>query len=475
MTSASGWCGLTAYRDPIANVSDDGRFAISVTTPTATGVRFEGSCGVFDLFKFGPGLSQLFSGQTFGFGSGSAEPGLLRAYAAATAVIDPTEYDAGVIGTNPYRARTLFGSAAGFADVFVPPPASGAPNAGDPTTLKAALHLDCVENASSLVNSGIYVAAYTPDAFAADDLPYASVGYQTDLGGGGHTGCPIDTSAFPKVIAVTVGTPVVVAVGIGVTVATPVTSLAFPEFTLYSNALNTGTLVLTTADDVPLTGQTGKVYSVPGALPTVTTSSTVTTTSSAPPTTTTLAGCAGTCGDGAVDAACGEACDCAATADPIQAAYGCDGSTIQPPQAECVTCRGCQLLPVRCEVVTTTTIGTGNTTTTTLPGGCIGLAGIAAARCAIDAFLAEPLCLDAPAKRKIEAGVRRKLGAVGKALGRALTAEGKKRARLQRKAMKKLAAVGRRADVLGGKKLSDACATRIAGLVERIAPLIEGS
>jgi hypothetical protein len=251
------------------------------------------------------------------------------------------------------------------------------------------------------------------------------------------------------------------------------------------NALNTATLEITSADGAPLTGQSGKTYGPPGLLPTVTTSSTVTTTSSAPTTTTTLVGCAGTCGDGTVESACGETCDCTAIADPIQAAYGCDGESIVPPQEGCMTCRGCRLVDARCAEVapattttivgattTTTSVG-GGTTTTTLPAACAGTSGIAAAACVIDAFLAEPLCPDTPPPSKIESGFRKKLGGVRATLGRAASATGKKRARLLRGATKKLTGVGKRAGKLSDKKLSPACAERVGDLVDRATSLIE--
>jgi hypothetical protein len=95
------WCGLTTYHDPVLGSADDGRFATSVTTPTANGLALESRCGLFDFFTFGPGASQLFSGRSHSFSTGVAEPGVLRLYGEATAVIDPTKYDAVVIGTTP--------------------------------------------------------------------------------------------------------------------------------------------------------------------------------------------------------------------------------------------------------------------------------------------------------------------------------------------------------------------------------------
>jgi hypothetical protein len=483
---ASGWCGLAAYHDPVLNSTDDGRFATSVTTPTASGLTIEGRCGLFDLINFGPGASQFFSGRSISFTTGVAEPGVLRLYGEATVMIDPTKYDVGVIGTTPYRARAYTGSRVSFADVFVPPPAAGAPNAGDATTLEVTMHLDCIESGSFGVNTGISVSAYTPAEYAADGGQYDSVTYVTDVVPGVlHAYCPFDFTGFPKVFNVTVGTPVVLRFDLGMSMDTQTTTVQVPGGTLFSNALNTATMIVTSADDVPLTGQSGKVYSAPGPLPTVTTSSTVTTTSTAPPTTTTLAGCAGTCGDGAVDAACGETCDCPAPADAIQAAYGCDGAAIVPPQEGCMTCRGCRLVPARCAeaapattttiagATTTTTSVDGGTTTTTLPAACAGTSGVAAAGCIIDTFLAEPLCPDAPPPSKIEGGFRKKLGTVRATLGRAVAATGKKRSRLVRGATKKLTGIGKRAAKLGGKKLSPACAERVGDLVDRATSLIE--
>jgi hypothetical protein len=331
------------------------------------------------------------------------------------------------------------------------------------------------------------VSVYTPSEYANDGSQYDGV-FLSTITGLGHSVCQLTNAELHNEFAATVGTPVVVAFRIGTSVQTGVLPLfiglsSLAKYVLSMNALNTATLEITSADGAPLTGQSGKTYGPPGPLPTVTTSSTVTTTSSAPPTTTTLAGCAGTCGDGTADAACGETCDCAATADPIQTAYGCDGAAIVPPQESCVTCRGCRLLEVRCEqvvpVTTTTTVAgqtttslAGGATTTTLPAACAGTAGLAAAACVIDAFLTEPLCTDAAVPAKIESGFRKKLGAVRTTLGRAESAGGKKRVRLLRGAGKKLGGIAKRADNLAPKKISDACAVRIEHLVDRVTNLI---
>jgi hypothetical protein len=471
--SAFGWCSVLAYDDPdYQGHPEEGRFATTVTTPTPTGLALESSCGVFDFFTFGSGLAQTFSGRSRGFAMGSADPGVLRLYGEAVSEIDPSLYEVGVVGASPYRARTLLGASVAYADVFVPGPTSGAPNAGDATTLKPILRLDCVESGTYGFSTAIFINAYSPEAYAADLAPYDGFFIETAIPGGGHSACEIDTTDLPRLIGVTVGTPVVIAVGIGVDFDLGIATPDFPLLSAYSNALNTGTLELRDADGMVLTGQSGKVYGPPGVLPTITTSSTVSTTSTLPPTTTTLPGCAGTCGDGTVQPACAEACECPPTGDPIQAGYGCDGTAITPPQPECLTCRGCQVLSLRCFENPTTTVpwsSTTSTTTTTLPAACAGLGGASAARCLVDGFLAEPLCLDAPARSKIEKRLRRKLGGVVKILDRSLVAGDKKEARLLRKAVKKLAAVATRAE----KKLSATCAGRVGSLVEAATSLIE--
>lgn len=145
-----------------------------------------------------------------------------------------------------------------------------------------------------------------------------------------------------------------------------------------------------------------------------------------------------------------------------------------------MTCRSCQLLDVRCAAVlpsttTSTTAGGSGTTSTTLPDACAGLTGVVAARCIIDAFLAEGVCLDASSVAKVEARLRRKLSGVRTTPERALDPSAKKGERLERRAIKKLAAVGRRARALAGRKLSDACAARVNGLVSEATQRIKAS
>jgi hypothetical protein len=72
---------------------------------------------------------------------------VLRLYAEVGAEGSPALYGTGfVLGQNPFRASAQVGASIGFADVIVPPAGSGAPNVGDPTTIKAVFRLDCVES-----------------------------------------------------------------------------------------------------------------------------------------------------------------------------------------------------------------------------------------------------------------------------------------------------------------------------------------
>ncbi len=371
-SSVGGTCGLAAYGVP---GPADQRSLIAVTTPTGNGLEFEGSCGTFDGFNFAPDLSQYFFGGSYAFAKGMSAPGVLRMYGEVGAEGSPAAYGTGfVMGENPYRARAQLAMTVGFADVVVPPAGTGAPDVGDPTTITAAYRLDCVESElNSLVNTVAIVALYTPTAYANDEAPYATSFRSTRVSPTMHAICELTNAGFDDEFAATVGTPVVVAVSIATTLDSSVLPIIFPfsslaKYVLWTNALNTATLEIASADGAPLTGQSGKTYGPPGPLPTVTTSSTVTTTSSLPPTTTTLVGCVGTCGDGTVEAACGETCDCPPTADPIRAAYGCDGATIVPSQEACVVCRGCRIVDARCEVVlptTTTSISTSSSTSVT--------------------------------------------------------------------------------------------------------------
>jgi hypothetical protein len=270
------------------------------------------------------------------------------------------------------------------------------------------------------------------------------------------------------------------------------------SYAVYTDALNTGTFVVHDADDTPLVGASGHIYAPVGPLPTLTTT-TVTTTTSTTVTTTTLPSCAGTCGDGTVQADCSETCECAPTTDPVAAAVGCIGADVVPPEDDCVLCRGCLLDTSRCASpagTTTTTLPGAGTTTTTLPGvgsttttmpaahgttttstlpaipppPCAGLSGAARARCTLDEALAHPLCGADPIPPKLDGALRTKLRAASTLLGASLSAEGTKQAHLVSKARRKLGAAGRQSAAAvrsknAKRRLSAACAATIARLV----------
>jgi hypothetical protein len=82
---------------------------------------------------------------------------------------------------------------------------------------------------------------------------------------------------------------------------------------------------------------------------------------------------------------------------------------------------------------TTTTMSSGTTTTTTLPD-CAAAAGLAAARCRLDAVLARPLCGD-PLPKGVEQRVRAPLRKAVAALQRAIDAPTAKQPRFVRRAL----------------------------------------
>src|SRR5262249_50970397 len=96
-----------------------------------------------------------------------------------------------------------------------------------------------------------------------------------------------------------------------------------------------------------------------------TTTTTTTTSIFVPPTT--LPGCVGYCGDGVVQPACAETCECPMVnglSVPI-----CDAATATPPlQPACARCAGCMVDLSQCATPTTSTSTTepGQTTTTSI-------------------------------------------------------------------------------------------------------------
>ncbi len=439
--------------------------------------RFEFRCGQSDFFTFGPGFDQAFAGVSWTYGFGYASFGVLRLYAEAGARAEPTLYGPPfVIGTNPYAGRARVSTAVvGFADLFTPPPTAGAPNPGDPTTIKVQGHLSCIESGITLTRAGCNI--YTPADYDAGQPGYA--GFEIATRNGGYVSpCPIDAS--PVSLPATVGQTVVLYCGLGIDLNSGVASTAGSPAIAFVDALNTSTFVVTDAAGGPLTGVSGHVYVDPGVLPpfTTTTSTTTTTTTLAPP-------ILPSCGDGMVDD--GESCDCPPTADPVLQGYGCRGADVIPPQESCVVCRRCALATHLCEetgsVTTTTTLpGSGTpttttvpgsaTTTTTLPGGgaCAGRDSLALASCVLESALDEGLCPGTALPAKPEKKLRRQLGSALKAITKANGKSGKAARRLVKRARGKLGAAQKASDRAAAsakpqKRIPDGCRATITELV----------
>lgn len=418
---------------------------------------FELRCGQADFFTFGPGLQQGFVGSSWAYGWGEARFGVLRLYAEAGARVNPTVYGPPfVIGTNPFSARARVGGAlVSFVDLVTPPPTSGAPNPGDPTTIKASVHLSCTEGGLTL--TGASVALYTPEAFDAQQGAYAVVQVETRDGATVFP-CPLDAT---RNLPATVGMPVVVSGALAADMNSRVASSIVGSTVAYVDALNTSVVTLADADDNPLTGTSGYVYSAPGSLPTVTvtTSTTTTSTTLTPPTT------LPTCGNGAVDA--GEACDCPPTPDPVLQGYGCRGGDVIPAQSSCIVCRRCGFETHLCEVA-------GSTTTTTLPeAGCAELAGLALAGCLLTEALDGALCPGFPISQRTDKKLRKSLGIALRAIDKARTANEKAQRRLVKRARGRLRATARAAanaaaSTKPAKQIVESCRARIVELTAAV-------
>ncbi len=483
--TANGWCAVSAYRP----VADTDRVPVRIETvghPDGS-TTYTFGCSSFDYFRFAPGLSQNFGASAWVGGYGYAGNGVLRAFLRVGASVSPKRYGSGfVFGINPFAAKASGGTSAGFTDTIVVPPTASAPNPGDPTTISLVARLTCVE-------TGLYqVQWYTDSSVSASvSTPTGGEGvrFNTNLSFGRATCQPLSNEGFPKVIATTVGASLTLATGIDLTVATQYDiDSTIADQDAYTDATNTATFAVRAADGTPLVGASGTVYDgTTGAVPPLvspTTTSTTTTTM----TTTTLAGCETACGNGAVDAACGETCDCPATDDPVLAAYGCNGSAVVPAQAGCAICRECRIDAHICEAqsaTTTTTVAGGSTTSTTGIGGptttttlaprgpCDGFSGPALGRCRLDVALDAPLCGADPVPAKFDRKLRARLQSVVVRLDKASASEGRKRARLLRKARGALQAVGRKAAAAGkskraSKAITPGCANTLGRLVETV-------
>jgi hypothetical protein len=456
-------------------------------------MSYEYGCGQGDYFRWGPGLSQNFAGSAIVRGFGEAGPGYLRAYGSAETLISPFFYGAGFAeGNNPYYAYAQHLGGPSFVEVVTPPPTTAAPNPGDPTSIAVTLTMHCGESnapGNLFIDTTISAQFFTEDGFTQNPrLGYFdSVFAHTDVVHGTlHYPCGF---VVPKTVAGHVGEPIVIRVGIGIFAAGGTAYYPYQAgWSEWSDALNTATTVFSDADGHPLTGASGHVYS-DLSLPVYTT--TTTTTSS----TSTLPPAPATCGNGVLDA--GEACDCAATDDPVLQVAGCKGANVIPVQQTCVICRSCQIVSTLCPSAaptttttvpgattttlyaattttvygaTTTTVSRG-ATTTTQPGTCVVVApGTLRAACLLQADLTGPLCGDEPLPPKVDARLRAKLGSAEKMLVSAAAKSGRAQARQLKRSRHLLAAAGALADRAAHARnakrhISATCATGVHSLI----------
>ena len=494
--AASGWCAVWAYRPGAAE--DQVPVRIETVGHPDGSTTYTFGCGSSDYFTFGPGLQQNFGASAWVGGFGEAGNGVLRAFLRVGASVSPKGYGYGAIGPSPFHAKASGNTGAGLSDVFVVPPTAGARNPGDPTTISLVARLTCKE-------TGLYPVEWDTDSVVSAGFSDAAGNYidgvifHTQLSYGRSLCQPLSNDMFPRVISTTVGASLTMTGGLGLSVSTVYgTDANIGDLEAYTDATSTATFAVRSADGTPLVGASGVVYDgTAGTLPPLTTPTSTSTTTSTTATTTTLPGCAGTCGDGMLEAACGEACECPPTTDPIALGFGCTGDAVIPAQAVCAICRGCRIDTHICDAqvasTTSTTIAGGSTTTsTTVPGAsvttttvtaststtlpeppCQALAGIARARCRLDVALAGSLCAGEAVPAKLDGGVRARLRVVVARLDAAVTAEGKKRARLLKKVRGPLGAVDRKAAAAAkskqaSKRLSPSCSGAIGGLVAAV-------
>lgn len=184
------------------------------------------------------------------------------------------------------------------------------------------------------------------------------------------------------------------------------------------------------------------------------------------------------CGNGIIDA--GEECD--------------DGNQVGSPGHEglqdgcAFDCTvndlwHCSGAPSQCSIgaatststtaTTTSTDGGSTTTTATQQGPCSDVAGIARARCRIEAALGSDLCDGETVPTKLDRALRTQLAKASDRLAAAATSEGRKRARMLKIAGSMLSAANRKAAAAAKSKkaarhISLECKARIGGLVSAI-------
>ena len=337
--------------------------------------------GIFDVVHFGPGLDQAFSGSAGIDAFMHAEVGSIHLGASGLAETTPFGYEAPfpALGQNPFYAQAIVGIGAGFVDVVTVPATADAPKTGDLTTATLEVLASCslnVEDGSSDLSGFISAdlsladgtdlgAVFTMDPviFSPED-PVCPFGAQVSV-----PNVPVLT---PIVLTFSLSAGLSLTAGHGLAgvgregLLTPAHSGDFPTDQAAIDALNTGEVMLTNSEGKGAIGSTGHDYTTLNGGPTITTTTTTTTTSIfVPPTT--LPGCAGYCGDGVVQPACAETCECPMVnglSVPL-----CDAATATPPlQPPCARCAGCMVDLSQCATPTTSTSTTepGPTTTTSI-------------------------------------------------------------------------------------------------------------
>ena len=482
--SGSGGCGVTAYATQYVPLQVPVQ---TTTTPLpGGGISFESECGASDGFNFGIGLLQNFIATAGVFGFGEARPGVLRAYLGVGCLVSPTRYEYGVYGASPYGASAGGAVNVGVTDTFVVPATNAAPNLGDATTITLEVGLSCVETANYTVEWD-YQTSIGASISTADDVTIDYISLQTVIQSGYpglHAPCPISNHDFPKIVNVHVGDSLKVTQGIGISISMIYDcNSGHARSEGYTDALHTGRVMLFSADGTPLTGESGWTYDVESKVPTLPTLTATSSTSTTLPvvTTTTLPGCGETCGDGQVQAACGETCECPTTADPIKAAYGCAGAAIVPAQDDCTICRGCTLDLHICAAAagatTTTTLIGGSTTSTTMPSSasCAALSGAPLGRCLLDTALAAPLCGVETLPTALDRSLRAQLRGASTRLGQLPDAASRKRTKLLKK-VQHLMDAARRSSASAAKRkkkpISSACATTVGDLTTQVSAAI---
>ncbi len=463
----------------------------TTSTPLTTSdgeTGFQDGCGVADAFFFGAGLSQYFAAEAASTSIFVGKVGVLRGFGAASVATFPAGYGPPfATATNILSASAEGGRGGYFVDVITPPPTVAAPNPGDPTELMLTAVIDVVRTPDGVPGADVDVSFWNAADYTDGATPL-DPGFIYTTGGRPVT---YDT----VVTGLTVGTPVAMQVNLSVAALAQLfaSQSQFGSYEVTLDALHTATALLTDTDGNPVTGASGHTYVAVDPLPDLTAPPTTSTTVPTPTTTTTLPGCGGMCGDGVVEAQCGEACDCAPTADPVVGAYGCGGAAIVPAQPDCVVCRGCQLISfcppdtstttstiVTGSTTSTTTTGSPSTTTTTLAAQpCAGIAGLALAKCEIDAALAQPLCGNEALPPSVDHALRAKLEAASTALGSAATATGRKLRKLTHHATSDVSAVTARAAHAAKAKnphrhVSATCAATLEQLGSELAHGIAG-